>query len=283
MMLSLVVASALLSSQPAGALQPLVVNLCNETPARIAYSVVYPAGARAQRRRGWLTVEPGACLSGAIGNTTGGEAFVHAMSGEYRWPSGDAGLLSCLPANSHDSLASTPPCNTGERQVALQAVSMQALRGRYQLDHTAFCSDLPASDQRWCETGRRDAQGFAEAVRTLQVCNQTPHDVRLAVAGEAPSGAGRRVEGWTALASGRCVEAWRGLSRENAVYVHSAGPVPMDAEADFARHCVVAGADFQRAVSAENQSSCADGETLVGFRPVRFGSNVSRMTLDLDG
>ncbi len=282
-MLSLIAASLLSTAQLAGALQPLVVNLCNETPVRVAYSVVYPSGPRSERRRGWLTVEPGDCLSGAIGNSTGGTAFVHAMSGEYRWPAEGADYSSCLPGNEHDSLAQSPPCSGATRETGFAEVSLSSLPGRYRMDHTVACSDLQGSDSSWCATGRRDRSGFAEPVRTFAVCNQTANTYRVALAAEAPGVSGRRVEGWTEIPSAECVEMWRGLTSEGVVFAYSQGPIPMDREAGFAMHCIEPDADFARDVPRASEATCEPGQTRVGFRPVRYGDNVSRMTLDLGG
>ena len=282
-MLSLLVASALSTVQPAGAMQPLVVNLCNETPTRVAYSVVYPSGPTSRRRRGWLTVEPGQCLSGAIGNTTGGEALVHAMSGEYRWPSGEGDAQSCLPGNAHDSAAVAPPCPDGTRATSFETTSLAALRGRYELNHTISCDQLGRGDRNWCETGRTDGLGFAEAIRSLEVCNFSLEAVVVATAGEDASTPRYRVQGWTPLEAGQCADVWRGLTRQNVVYVHGAGSMPFEATANAREFCVSQQGDFDRVASVDGDASCSDGERLATFRAVEFGRNVSRMSLDLDG
>jgi uncharacterized membrane protein len=282
-MIAALVASLILNAQPAGAPAPLVVELCNATPARVAYSIVYPGRAGVDRRRGWLTVEPGDCLEGAIGTTVGGRAYVHAMSGEFRWPGRGSDRASCLPATAHDDPAVSPPCAGGTRQSAFQAVPIEARRRQYRLSYRVSCSGLSVSDQDWCRTGRRGAQGFAEAVRTLEVCNATSLDVRLAIAAEAPNGRDRQIKGWLPLGAGGCIDAWRGLTGEGVVYVHAAGGAPMNHESGLARYCVPSGTDFERRASWSGDASCEEGARLVSFRPVRFGENVSHMTLDLQG
>lgn len=278
-------ASALaLNSQPAaGPPQPLVVNLCNDTPSRVAYSLLYPGRAMAERRRGWLAVEPGQCLDGAIGDTVGGQGYVHVMSGEYRFPTDGGDTSACVPAQAHDSDATRPPCRAGEQTVSYERVAIERLRGRYQLSHRVSCTDFGAEDTRFCETGRRDRQGFAEAVRTLEVCNRTSASIRVTHAGEALAGDARPVAGWRTLAAGACADVWRGLTRSQRVYAYAISAPAMNREADFVDFCVDPNADFERLAPLFGDEACSAGQSLIGFKPLRFGESVSRMTLDIGG
>lgn len=65
---------------------PTVVELCNDTPARVTWSVTRPTGRTGRTQRGWFTAEPGQCLEGGIGDGVSGAALVHARSGNLVWP-----------------------------------------------------------------------------------------------------------------------------------------------------------------------------------------------------
>lgn len=274
--------SAAFTSQPSGAPAPLVAELCNDTPARVAYSVTYPAGIRSERRRGWLVVEPGACSGGSIGQTTGGTAYAYAMSGGFGWPSQDAGERRCAPASSHDAAAAAPPCAPGERPFPVLPLQLENHGAHYSLEHTVSCADLNEVDRRYCETGRTDDQGFAERVRTLEICNQDRSAVAMAVAGEQLDGT-VGVQGWIGIEPGQCRLAWRGLTGQGVVYAHTRGSGRAVGAEGYPRFCVSPQGAFSRmAASPEGESACPDGLVARAFRPVRFGPNVSLMSLDIE-
>lgn len=273
---------SMLTAQPAGAPAPLVAELCNETPARVAFTVSYPAGARSERRRGWLVVEPGACSGGAIGQTTGGLARVHAMSGGYAWPDGGEGESRCAPPASHDDMAASPPCAGGERAFPVEQIALIDRRTHYRLAHTVSCADLAAGDAALCASGRTGPQGFAERVRTFEVCNRDRGAVAMAIASETLDG-DIQVQGWTGLEPGQCRTVWRGLASRGLVYAHTRGGGDAAGAGEYPMFCVAPQTPFERvSPGAASETSCGDGLELRPFRPVRFGPNVSLMTLDIE-
>jgi uncharacterized membrane protein len=272
-----------LAAQPSGAAMPLVAELCNSTPVRVAFTVNFPAGARSERRRGWLVVEPGACSGGSIGQTTGGTALIHAMSGGLGWPSEGAGEQRCAPASSHESIAARPPCHDGERSFAVASVPLEDRGNHYRLDHTVSCADLSAAERPFCTAGRTDAQGFAERIRSLEICNRDSGALAIAVAGETLDGA-VRVEGWRGLEPCQCSTVWRGLTRDGVVYAHTRGSGEAVGAWTYPHFCVSAEGAFEREAAAPaGEAQCPDGLEARPFRPVEFGPNVSRMTLDVGG
>lgn len=281
-MLSLIAATALSTAQPAGASKPLVVNLCNTTPTRVAYSVIYPSGTRSQRRRGWLTVEAGDCVSGAIGNTTGGTAYVHAMSGEFRWPPEESDLTSCLPATEHSSLVDEPPCCSDEQERGFEAVELSALRGRYALDHTAGCNGVADVFVPFCEQGRQNENGFAQMVRSLEVCNFATNPIEVAVAGDDTDDGGRHVRGWVRIEpGGQCRDVWRGYLSEPDAFLHIRGDVPFRAGRTQRRFCLPVEGQFDFIGKPISEVECEPGFEDTAFRAVRFESTVSRMSFDI--
>lgn len=277
-MLSIVLASlAIASAQPAGASQPLVVELCNDTPARVAYSISYPAGARSRRQRGWLTVEPGQCLEGSIGNTTGGTAHVHAMSGSYRWPRRETGALVCAPANSHDGIAQTPPCSAPQREVAASPIEIRPSRQHYTLEARVRCQDLSAEDAMLCETGLTDDLGFAELVRSVEACNYTDDVVPVAVVGQTANRAWE-VSGWFDVAGGECSQVWRGHSSQALAYIHAPIMSLVRRETGVLTFCVDEDASFNRLIDVLGENQCPDGTVMRDFRQLRFSRQVDRLT-----
>ena len=274
--------AALSAAQPAGAQGPLVVELCNQTSVRVAYSITYPAGVSAQRRRGWLTVAPGGCVNGSIGRSTGGTALVHAMSGAYAWPGARGSEAVCVPASSHDDPARRPPCADGEREASAAAVAIASAGGRHTRSYTVACSDLDAPDAALCATGRTGPSGFAQLVRTLEVCNATRGATSAALAAQTPDGSWR-VEGWRELKAGECVEVWRGLSTDQVAYLH-APDIPAGGDpADVRRFCVDPDRAFDRLTpQPAGEAACADGLELRSFRAVRFGDDVSAMSFTFE-
>ena len=279
----LAAAASLSASQPGRSVEPLVVQLCNDTPARVAYSVVYSGADGSQRRRGWLTVEPRECLEGGIGQTVGGLAHVHAISGGYVWPAGGGDRRACVPPNAHDDAARLAPCADGEREARFDTIATDALRGRFRMSYRVSCDDLQGEDRDLCALGRLAQDGFAEPVLSFEVCNRTAGSISLAVAAEHSDRSGREVSGWRGVEAGQCRDVWRGFTSERAVYVHAVGRGEVQDGGDFAQHCVLSTGAFERRAPTVGELSCEEGLSLRDFRPVRFRAGVTRMTLDYEG
>ena len=276
-------ALALIAAQPAGAPQPLVVSLCNDTPARAAFAVVRRTTPRARVQRGWFSVEAGACLEGAIGTSLGGTALVHAYSGSYRWPADGGEETLCTPGRSHDAFPAAPPCAEDAREAGFMSVETDVLPGRYRLEHRISCADLAPEEAELCALGRRDADGFAELVRVVEVCNAADAGATaVAVAGETAEADGWRVEGWRGVTPGACEPVWRGLSAGGVVYVHTAGLGEAVRTEAFQTFCVDPETAFTRRAEAPGETACADGLRAAPFRPLRFDEGVSRLSLDLE-
>ena len=273
---------AALAGQPAGAPAPLVAELCNTTPVRVAVSVTYPAGAISERRRGWLVVGPNDCSGGSIGQTTGGLARVHVMSGGYGWPAEPTGDQRCAPASSHDDAAARPPCADGERAFDMETVQLDDRGNHYRLEYTVSCADLDPLHQPLCESGRTGPQGFAERVRTFEICNQDRAAVDMAVAAETLEGE-FLVQGWIRLEPAECQAVWRGLTAQGLVYAHTRGTGVATGTSEYPGFCVDPAQAFERiAAGAGGEASCPDGLVMRPFRPVSFGPNVSLMTLTIE-
>lgn len=273
---------AALGAQSAGAPAPLVAELCNETPARVAFTVSFPSRFGSERRRGWLVVEPGTCSGGSIGQTTGGTAYVHAMSGGYGWPAGSVRERRCAPAFSHDNPAASPPCRPGERAFDVAPVRLEDRGRRYRLEVTVACDQLEAAFQPLCRSGRTGPQGFAERVRTFEVCNRDRAAVDMAVAAERLDGQ-VAVSGWIPLQPGACETVWRGLTAQGVVYAHTRGAGQASGSGDYPRFCADDRDAFERIAAApDGEETCGEGLVSLPFRPVSFGPNVSRMTLDIE-
>ena len=281
-MIALWAAAAFLSSsQPTGAPAPLVVELCNTTRTQVAYSIVYRGPGGGERRRGWLNVAPNDCIEGSIGNTVGGTAHVHAFSGSYRWPASGATRDYCSPSGAHDSAARRPDCSSNERAAGFEPVDLVRGRSNYGLSYTVSCSDLGINDALLCEQGRRDSNGFAELVRTVEVCNWSRAPISVAAVGESESTRGLMVNGWMQVDIDTCEAVWRGLSADRVAYVYWDGARSTAAAHEFARVCVDPEADFSRPVQSTAESACPPGLEVRAFQPVRFGRTMSRMSLDV--
>ena len=264
---------------------PTVVELCNDTPARVTWSVTRPTGRAGRTQRGWFTVEPGQCREGGIGDGVSGAAFVHARSGNLVWPA-VGGEDLCVPVETHQRAARTAgSCLPGDRTEAHARVAVDSSSRRHVIRHRVSCRQLGAEDGAICESGRRDSDGFLERVRTLEVCNHGAAPLDLAVAGETRDGRAWRVEGWRAIPERACTEVWRGQTSSGRVHVRArdADGKPVW-DRDDTRICIDAQADFMRIAESDFESGCAAAdEAPAGFRTVRFQPGVSRFTLDFRG
>ncbi|MCR9130349.1 MAG: DUF1036 domain-containing protein [Alphaproteobacteria bacterium] len=286
-MLAIIAASVLtaLSGQSSARPLPTVVELCNDTPARVTWSVTRPTGRSGRTQRGWFTVEPGQCREGGIGDGAGGTALVHARSGNLVWPA-FGGEPMCVPAETHQRAARTPDaCLPGDRAEAHERVAVDSDSRRHLIRHRVTCRQLGAQDGAICESGLRDSEGFLERVRTLEVCNHGGEPFDLAIAGESRDGRAWRVEGWREVPAQTCEDVWRGQAGSGLVHVRARdrdGKPVWDR--DDARFCVAAEADFVRAAETSFETVCgSDGEAPAGFQSVRFEPGVSRFTLDFRG
>jgi hypothetical protein len=91
------------------------------------------------------------------------------------------------------------------------------------------------------------------------------------------------VEGWIGLEPGQCQVVWRGFSSDRVVYAHTSGLGMQSGGADYRPFCVEPMQGFSRAASAaDGEAACPEGLEMRSFRPVRFGPNVSQMTLDIE-
>ncbi|MGJ3232991.1 MAG: DUF1036 domain-containing protein [Oceanicaulis sp.] len=272
--------AALSAAFAAGASPPMptVVNLCNETPVNVAYMVARPTGRGLHTQRGWFTVAPGECLSGAIGDGRAGEAFVHARSGSFVWPP-EGPARQCVSEGGMSRAARTPPCDEAEREAPVASVAVFDRRNSYLIEHTARCRDLPAGAAALCESGLRAPDGFAELVRTLEICNTGGSPLRAIGAGEAGAPGSVVLSAWTVLEAGACAPVWRGQTRSRTAYVRveSRGEAPW-AE-DDARLCVPAQGEAAGRRAAPG-AACAADDRALAFRAVEFGADVSTFTAD---
>ena len=204
------------------------------------------------------------------------------MSGGYGWPAEPGQARRCAPASSHDDPAASPPCGQGERAFTVDPASLEDRGTHYRLEVTVSCDQLEAAFQPLCRSGRTDPQGFAERVRTFEVCNRDRAAVDLAVAAERPDGQ-VAVSGWLSLQPGACEVVWRGLTAEGVVYAHTRGTGQATGLQAYPRFCADDREAFERIAAAPHgEASCGDGLVSLPFRPVSFGPNVSRMTLDIE-
>lgn len=238
----------------AGAPATLNVALCNDTPFRAAFSIEHAAGPGRRVRRGWLTVPAGECLRGSIGPTTGREALAHARSGAWRWPADGARM--CVPASTHDGPAALPPCPDSEREVAGQTVSLTAAgRGRT-LEYRISCADL-GPDAALCESSPTDAQGFAQPVKRLEICNRS---------GEAAD---------------VCREVYRGFPPNGRAAVNARiGGADLMASDGGPRFCPSGGAG-PRTLPAAASGECPDGAAPLAFTQIAFRAQVSTFTYEI--
>ncbi|MGX6646533.1 DUF1036 domain-containing protein [Maricaulaceae bacterium MS644] len=284
MFASLSAALALLSAAQAPS-PPLStsVNLCNATPVTVAFAVTRPAAPGVTTQRGWFNVEPGACLSGAIGTGRGGVAGVHALSGSFYWPGdggdGDGGTRQCVAAGAMDRPTRTAPCAASEREAVFAPVPIETAGRGYLIEHTVRCRDLSAPDAALCELGERDAQGFAALVRRIEACNGRSAPMRVAVAADGRDG-GWRVDGWDSLAPDSCAVVWRGSPSSGTVFVRAEfDGDERDGTMDDIAFCTPAGEGRFSATATPGAQSCPDGWQPLGYRPVMFGPNTEQVTV----
>lgn len=284
MSLSVLSILALMTVQPSSQPLPVVAELCNDTSARVAFAVVRPGSGADQVQRGWFTVEAGQCLEGAIGQGRGGQAYVHAYSGAYVWPASGPASLFCTPAVSHErGAAGSTECAEGERALPYAPAINESRGNHRRLSFRVGCADLNAEDARLCSLGLRGEDGFAERVRTLEVCNITSGDDRIAVVSSDPEGAEWQVSPWTLTPAGECTPVWRGLTPSRTLYVASEAGLPAgergDAEQSF---CIDPDTGLAVHADAGTQACPYPGATLARAGVVRFSPQSGRFSMTLN-
>jgi len=278
---ALIALTALAQPSPADRSRPVVAELCNDTPARVAFAVARPSAGAGQVQRGWFTVEPGQCLEGAIGNGRGGLAHVHAFSGSYRWPASGPTAPYCTPARTHDRAVQGTNCSDDERALQYSPVPMASQSTHHTLTYRVGCEDLNAEDAMLCALGLQAQDGFAELVRELEVCNMSGADDRLAIAAPDPSGSSWQISEWVDLPSGACEFVWRGVVPQRTLFITSEEGLPVGergpSEQSFCYAVEHAGS---QTVSGPASDSCAsDDQVLTAFGEVRFSLRSSRFTV----
>ncbi|KAA5802301.1 DUF1036 domain-containing protein [Alkalicaulis satelles] len=257
-----------------------LVTLCNETPARAAFSVVRPGDDGAEIQRGWFTVEPGACLEGNIGLGRAGQAQVHARSGSFVWPA-QGGAALCVPAGSHDGPVTHPPCAQTWREAQFALVTTGWRENRHHVRYEINCRDLPGDDAALCLEGRAGPDGHAARLRELTVCNRSSASLRAAVAGETQARSGQNVTGWQNVAPGECMSVWRQFPYGPELYLrveHEADD--MMAAGESAYVCMPEG--WTARAHGVGRGECPEaGHVPVRFQIVRFRDGVDRLRLDL--
>lgn len=284
-MLNLLFLAVSMMAQPSLADRPLpvVAELCNDTAARVAFAVVRPGSDATQVQRGWFTVEPYQCLEGAIGEGRGGQAFVHAYSGGYVWPSTSLGASFCTPARSHQRAALTPACDQDERELIYAPVRMGSRNTHHSLSYRVRCEDLPSEDASLCSVGLQGEDGFAERVRVLEVCNNTRRADRVAVAAPNLNQSSWRISEWTEAPAGACSVVWRGLAPDREIFVTSERGNNVGQGGDQARSfCFAPDRQAVQTQSGPDVSACATlDEHLTTFGKVQFSLNAGRFTAQL--
>lgn len=258
----------------------VLLDVCNDTPVTVATAAAYrtsPADSRTLRT--WFLVQPGACLEGALNNVVGDDVDLHVMSGEFFWPAGEGDVAHCVPAGSTTSLASSPPCAGANTKRAFRRapVGTTGLRGpggrSYgRVSWRVRCMDLNVEDAGLCSGAPRNAQGLAQPVRTLEVCNIGRRPARVAVTG-APEGPNVTVLARAELARDECRDVYRGYPFANTLLVTEYGRTFGDQDGEV---CLLEDGALGEMSSG---GRCGDDDRRAsGFTIVSFRENVGRFT-----
>lgn len=275
---TLLTLATLLQPSMADRSRPVVAELCNDTPATVAFAVARPSAGAGQVQRGWFSVEPGQCLEGGIGNGRGGLAYVHAFSGGYSWPVSAPNTSFCTPARNHERAVGSASCSDDERALRYAPVQMDSHGTHHSVSYRVGCQTLAAEDATLCALGLRDQTGFAERVRQLEVCNMSGRDDRVAIAAPNPAGENWQISDWVDLPNTACEIVWRGLVPDRSVYVTSELGSPVGDRGDYARSfCVAATA---QTVAGEPSDTCVpQSGQLREFGQAQFSPRSSRFTV----
>lgn len=271
-----VVAPAAVHAQTPG---DVLLNVCNDTSVTVATAAAYRTSPSENRTlRTWFLVQPGACLEGALNNVVGDDVDLHVMSGEFFWPAGEGDVAHCVPAGSTTSLTSSPPCagSNTERAFRRTPVDTTGLRGRGgrnfgRVNWRVRCTDLNDVDAGLCTGAPRDAQGLAQPVRTLEVCNIGRRTASVAVTG-APEGANVTVLARAEIARDECRDVYRGYPFANTLLVADLGRTFRDQDGEV---CLP-----EDGVAGEMPSGgrCGGDRQPSGFTIVSYRENVARFT-----
>lgn len=258
----------------------VLLNVCNDTSITVAAASAYrtsPADSRTLRS--WFLIQPGACLEGALNNIVGDDVDLHVMSGEFFWPAGAGDASYCVPAGSTTSMASSPPCtgaNTPRafHRATVETTSLRGSGGRYlgRANWRIRCEDLDLVDAGLCVGAPRDAQGLAQPVRTLEVCNIGRRAAKVAVTG-APDGANVSVLARAELARDECREVYRGYPFANTLLVADFNRTFSDQDGQ-----VCLAENDEVGVMSSGGRCGRDGRRASGFTIVSFGQNTGRYT-----
>lgn len=279
-MISLLLASLFLIYQPShNPPGDAMVELCNDAPFRVGFSVTVPSAAGTPIQKGWFNVEPGACLEGRIGETAGGRALVHARSGTWTWPSpGETGEALCVPPGSHEAPARTPPCDANRREARHARVEMSRVGRRYTVEYRVSCAAFGA-EAGLCRESPQAPDGFARPVRELEVCNVTGAPRAVAVM------EGGSVSRWTEIEAGACTIIERGYPDANRISLLTEMGLSAE-EARFATsdadiYCAAPWQDTAPQPVVTGQG-CADWAVPMALRHADFGPSTSRFTVTMN-
>jgi hypothetical protein len=277
-MLTLLLAAAALQAAD------LELELCNDAPFTVSFSVRHEAEPGRPTQRGWFAAEPGRCVSGYIGRTYSAEALVHARSGTWQWPdaSWDGGARVCLPVATHDQMGFEPPCSDDEREARAERVRLERENGRAVLRHRVSCAGQ-GDEAGLCEDSPRGPDGFSEPLRILEVCNRTGGPARVAAA--EPMGSGGQLSEVRDLNSGQCADIYRGFPRDGRVlHPAVAGEGALTGGRDPVVLCLPdAGEPGRELYGPAMGDTCRPGERPARFTATEFAEGVSRFTLTLGG
>lgn len=258
----------------------VLLDVCNESPVTVATAAAYrtsPADSRTLRT--WFLVQPGTCLEGALNNVVGDDVDLHVMSGEFFWPAGEGDVAHCVPAGSTTSLVSSPPCagaNTDRafRRVPIETTGLRGPGGRNygRVNWRVRCGDLDLIDAGLCSGAPRNAQGLAQPVRTLEVCNIGRRTASVAVTG-APEGPNVTVLARAELGRDECRNVYRGYPFANTLLVADVGRTFRDQDGEV---CLP---EHDSVGEMSSDGGCgSDHRRASGFTIVSFRENVGRFT-----
>jgi hypothetical protein len=272
-----------LAATAAQAQRTVMLDICNDTPVRIATAAVYQTQAGGpETLRTWFLVEPGACLQGGLNGVAGAALDLHAMTGEWRWPARGGDRVWCVPAAGTTQAATGAPCGAAQqardfRRVPIELTSQRGAGGMVvgRVSWRVRCNDLALADAQLCPFAPADEQGLAQPVRTLEVCNSFTQPVEIAVLESRPGDAMVSVASET-VPAGACVDAYRGFPPDQTVFLAAIGSRLFDGDGDV---CLQRGGQTRAAQPVDG--GCPEGQEASTYRRYTFGERVARYTAEL--
>ena len=277
--IALILTAAAANGQAA---RPVVMVACNDAPFAIGIAVAYhndPTSARVAR--GWFQVPAGECLEGGLGEIVGDALWIGAVSGEWRWPTAtQIDETYCAPAQTFFGVAQSGTCPDRERSVGFERVSISRFRSGWgRIDIRYACEDFEDAEAALCLRTQAGADGLAEPVRTLEVCNTWNVAAEIAI-GSSTDFVGFEMTGWTTIPATLCQTVYRGFPAGGEIWFAARRSdnhhFPFTDEGEIC----VAQTDFQATGargSFVNAGQCpADAPRLVPAQAVRFGRSVSQ-------